>query len=138
MVTFVLFFFSNETKVKNIYNDKSNNETLIFQRHKNNFNIIETNKANYTNWYTGNIAYMRPKIIIMSTTLIYDYCTVLWINFFFLFYSHLDHLDGKRKRNFLTVFILFRIIFLFPFAAEQFIFSSVTEAAINRNNCPRA
>ena len=78
----VLFFEKIKQMPKKVYDYMSNNETRIFQRNKNNFNIIETNKANYTNWYTGNIAYMRPKIIIMSTTLIYDYCTVLWINFF--------------------------------------------------------
>jgi len=74
----------------------------------------------------------------MSTTLIYDYCTVLWINFF-PSHSHLDHLDReKRKRNFSDCFYFIQKYIFFAFAAEQFIFSSVTEAAINRNNCPRA
>ena len=102
----------------------SNNETLIFQRHKNNFNIIETNKANYTNWYTGNIACMRPKIIIMSTTLIYDYCTVLWINFF-PSHSHLDHLDRKkRKRNFSDCFYFIQKYFFLPLLQNNLYFQA--------------
>lgn len=44
-----------------MFDDKLNNKTLIFERNKNNLSIIETNKANYTNWYTGNNAYMSPK-----------------------------------------------------------------------------
>lgn len=53
---------------------------------------------------------------------------------FSLSHSHLDHLDAnKEKKAFFPFLFLFNsklFSFLSRFAAEQFIFSSVTEAAI--------